>query len=58
MERDPVCGMYLLEVNNELKSNFEGQVYYFCCRSCKEAFDKNPLLYLYKEKVKTDEKEG
>ncbi len=57
MERDPVCGMYLLEVNDELKSSFEGQVYYFCCPCCKEAFDRNPTAYLSKEKVRTEEKE-
>lgn len=34
------------EVNPELYSTYEGKRVYFCCPSCKEAFDKNPIEYL------------
>ena len=49
MVEDPVCGM---EVNIETapaKSEYEGQIYYFCSEDCKEAFNKNPEQYLYPE---------
>ncbi|TLY06480.1 MAG: YHS domain-containing protein [Thaumarchaeota archaeon] len=42
--RDPVCKM---EVNEKSapSSNHGGQTYYFCCSSCKGAFEKNPTKY-------------
>ena len=39
--RDPVCGMLVVK-NEDFKSTFEGNSYYFCSLSCKEEFDKNP----------------
>ena len=39
--KDPVCGMSVVK-NDDLKSTFEGNSYYFCSTSCKEEFDKNP----------------
>ena len=46
MAKDPVCGM---EVNPEqaaATSEYQGQTYYFCSPSCKQAFDANPSQYL------------
>jgi len=42
--RDPVCKM---EVNEKSapSSNHGGKTYYFCCPSCKGAFEKNPAKY-------------
>jgi YHS domain-containing protein len=45
MAKDPVCGM---EVNPEQaagQSEYQGQTYYFCSRSCKQQFDQNPERY-------------
>jgi YHS domain-containing protein len=47
MVEDPVCGM---EVNLETapaKTEYEGQIYYFCSESCKEAFEEDPEQYLF-----------
>jgi YHS domain-containing protein len=47
MVEDPVCGM---EVNIETapaKTEYEGQIYYFCSESCKEAFEEDPEQYLF-----------
>lgn len=45
MVRDPVCGMDVDERTARFKSEYMGKTYYFCCRSCKETFDKNPAKY-------------
>jgi YHS domain-containing protein len=29
-----------------LKSEYKGQLYYFCCESCKAAFDKDPERFI------------
>ena len=48
MAKDPVCGM---DVNPEiasaqgLRSEHEGQTYYFCGKGCKLDFDENPAGY-------------
>ena len=39
--KDPVCGM-LVAKNEDFKSTFEGNSYYFCSSNCKEEFAKNP----------------
>ena len=47
--KDPVCGM---DVNPEiataqgLRSEQDGQTYYFCGKGCKLDFDENPATYL------------
>lgn len=51
MEKDPVCGMYLIKVDEKLKSEYRGEVFYFCCPCCKAKFDLNPGKYLKKEKA-------
>lgn len=47
-EVDPVCGMKV-ERNAELKSVYAGKAYYFCNKTDKAAFDKNPESYLKKK---------
>lgn len=42
MEQDPVCGMYMIKIDESLTSEYEGTRYYFCCPCCKEMFDLNP----------------
>jgi len=46
MVRDPVCGMDIDEKTAEFKSEYKGRVYYFCCRRCKDVFDRNPAKYV------------
>ena len=43
--KDPVCNMTVEEKTAKWKSDYEGKTYYFCNRSCKETFDKNPKKY-------------
>jgi len=50
-EVDPVCGMTVNPANaGDLRSEHQGKTYYFCNRSCKESFDKDPQRYLSKTK--------
>jgi len=42
--KDPVCGM-TVDPMNAAKSEYEGQAYYFCSTSDKEAFDEHPERY-------------
>ena len=44
--KDPVC---LMDVDTEtatLKSEYEGQTYYFCAPGCRAEFDNNPAKYI------------
>lgn len=50
MERDPVCGMYLVKVDEALKCKYKGITYYFCCKVCKTKFEKEPGKYINTEK--------
>jgi len=44
--RDPVCGMNVKEdKNNNLRSEFKGQNYYFCSDKCQKEFDRNPANF-------------
>lgn len=49
MVTDPVCGMEIDPKTAAGKSEFEGQTYYFCSASCKQAFDKEPEKYARKQ---------
>lgn len=45
MMKDPVCGMMVDEERASFRSEYEGRRFYFCCKSCKEAFDKDPKKF-------------
>ena len=55
MARDPVCNMDVVENEAAATSEYKGKIYYFCAKSCKEKFDKNPDKYITKEKEKEDQ---
>jgi len=46
---DPVCGMEVDPVAAEYVSEYRGRSYYFCCRHCKQAFDKHPADFVKEE---------
>ena len=46
MARDPVCGMSVDEKTAAGSSVYLSKTFYFCARSCKEEFDKNPSMYV------------
>ncbi len=46
MVKDPVCGMDIDEKKVKARSEYHGQVYYFCTANCKRWFDKYPDRYL------------
>ena len=46
MAKDPVCGMEVDPAKAAATSSYEGATYYFCSRSCKEDFDREPEKYL------------
>ncbi len=48
---DPVCGM-TVDPKTAEKTVYKGKTYYFCARSEKEDFDKNPEKYVPKDKKK------
>lgn len=41
--KDPVCGMEVGEKNDS--ASFNGKVYFFCCASCKWAFENDPTKF-------------
>lgn len=45
MAVDPVCSMDVNEVTAQWKSEYQGQIYYFCGAGCKRAFDRQPEKY-------------
>jgi P-type Cu+ transporter len=48
----PVMGTKIPDVSKASgKSVYKGKTYYFCCPSCKPAFDKNPEKYVNKKPV-------
>ena len=42
---DPVCGMNV-EIGKAVKTEYKGEVYYFCCPQCQQAFETSPEEYL------------
>ncbi len=40
MAKDPVCGMDVDPKTAAGKSEYQGQIYYFCSLGCKKSFDK------------------
>ena len=50
--RCPVTGEKVTDLKHALKSVYKGKTYYFCCPSCKPAFDKNPEKYIKKASAK------
>ena len=46
MAKDPVCGMDIDPKTAAGKSEYNGQIYYFCSLGCKKAFDKEPQKYV------------
>jgi Cu+-exporting ATPase len=46
MAKDPVCKMDVDPRKAAAQSTHQGQTYYFCAVSCKQAFDKDPDKYL------------
>ena len=46
MVKDPVCGMEIEEKNAAGMSEYKGRTYYFCAKSCKDDFDKDPAGFI------------
>jgi len=44
--RDPVCGMTIPQGRALATAAYQGSTYYFCSRSCKEQFEKEPERYI------------
>jgi Cu+-exporting ATPase len=45
MEIDPVCKMEVDPKTAEWKTEYKGEVYYFCAPGCKRTFEKNPETF-------------
>ncbi len=41
--RDPICGMEVDTSKAKYKSEHQGEIFYFCCAGCKEAFDQQQV---------------
>jgi YHS domain-containing protein len=46
MVTDLVCGMEIDEKNTKWKSEYKGNIHYFCGPMCKLEFDENPEKYI------------
>jgi YHS domain-containing protein len=49
MAIDPICGMEVDENKVTQKTNYKGQTYYFCSKTCRVDFEKDPEKYIKKE---------
>lgn len=50
----PVTGETIASVKAAVGSSvYKGKTYYFCCESCKPAFDKDPAKYVKTASAKT-----
>ena len=45
----PVSGKEIKKTEAKASYEYQGKMYYFCCKKCKEKFMKNPEKYLQKE---------
>jgi len=52
MDKDPVCGKTVTTATAK-SSIYDGAVYYFCSRECREQFEAAPDLYLDKATSQT-----
>lgn len=48
MVKDPVCGMEVDPDKAEYKSEYKGEVYYFCSERCKKGFERKPERFVKK----------
>ena len=46
MVKDLVCGMDVNSKTATNKSDYKGQMNYFCSPGCKKSFDQNPEKYI------------
>jgi YHS domain-containing protein len=46
MAKDPVCGMDVDPKTAAGKSEYKGQIYYFCSLDCKQEFDADPEKFI------------
>ena len=44
--RDPVCGMEINLENAEERSEYQGEIFYFCSDQCRNKFDKAPGRFI------------
>lgn len=45
METDPVCGMDVGRMDAAETAEYDGEMYYFCSKACRDAFDRDPEKY-------------
>jgi len=46
VERDPVCGMNVNRETAKARAEHNGKMYYFCCGSCEQRFQQDPMKYV------------
>lgn len=51
MVRDPVCGVEFEEQEARVTAEYEGQIYYFCCKDCRDEFLRQPEAYAPRQLV-------
>ena len=52
---DPVCGMEVDPCDNDLTTEYEDEMFYFCAEGCLRTFEKNPGKY---KKMTAGKKKG
>jgi YHS domain-containing protein len=46
---DPICQMEVEIATAKFMSEYNGEMYYFCCAGCQQTFDKNPMAALVEQ---------
>lgn len=45
--KDPVCGMEVSRITAMEEFDYQGKIFYFCARSCREKFEAEPEKYIH-----------
>jgi len=48
--KDPVCGMEVSRSTAPAEYDYQGQTFFFCAPSCKDAFEADPEKYLQRRR--------
>jgi putative ABC transport system ATP-binding protein len=58
MAIDPVCGMSVNQESAPAQTTYNGQVFYFCARGCRDEFLETPERYLVEPRYATPDSPG
>ena len=55
---DPVCGMAVRDDADALKTEYAGQIYFFCSEDCRTTFEQEPQRFAQQANVEPGKEPG